>query len=257
MRVERGNFGRKRGQVTIFIILAIVIVVAIVFLFIFLREPESSVTKEANPKSIIQKCAEDPIKESVEIILRKGGEISPQLTIQYQGENYTYLCYQEDYYLPCYNLYPLLQERIENEIKENSKEEVQNCFNLMRDDYESRGFSVSGGATNFSVNLFSNSIKVNLKKNVEITDKDNSQKFEEFGFEIVSPLYGLVNIAREIVNSESQYCYFEYNGYMLLHPEYKIWRIDYDGTKIYKIIDRATGKEFKFAVRGCVSPPGI
>lgn len=257
MIIKRSFFKGENGQVTIFVILAIVIVAAVIFLFIFWGGPESSVTEETSPKSIVQKCAEDPIEESIEIILKTGGEISPQLTIQYEGENYTYLCYQEDYYLPCYNLYPLLQERVENEIKENSKEEIQNCFNLMREDYESRGFSVSGGATNFSVNLFPNSLKVNLKKDIEITEKDNSQKFEDFGFEIVSPLYELINIAREIVNSESQYCYFEYNGYMLLHPEYKIWRIDYVGTKIYKIIDRRTGKEFKFAVRSCVSPPGI
>ncbi|MFA5061133.1 MAG: hypothetical protein WC494_02370 [Candidatus Pacearchaeota archaeon] len=257
MEFKREDFLKKKGQVTIFIILAVVIVVAVIFLFFFLREPESSTTEEVSPKSFIQRCAEDLVIESVEIILKNGGKILPEQTIQYEGENYTYLCYQEDYYLPCYNLYPLLQEGIENEIKENSKGKVQNCFNLMKEDYESRGFSISGGATNFSINLFPNSIKINLEKDVEITDKDISQKFEDFSFEIASPLYELINIAREIVNSESQYCYFEYNGYMLLHPEYKIWRIDYDGTKIYKIVDRNTGKEFKFAERGCVSPPGI
>lgn len=248
---------RKDGQVTIFVILAIVIVAAVIFLFIFLREPESSPAEGVGLGSFIQRCAEESIENSVDLILKNGGEINPTQTIYYGGENYTYLCYQEDYYLPCYNLYPMLYEIIEEEIKENTRDDVQDCFNEMREDYQSRGFSVQGGAGDYSVSLFPGNVKVNLKKKIEISDRDSSQSFEEFGFEIVSPIYELASITREIVNSESQYCYFEYNGYMLLHPEYKIGRIDYGGSKIYNVLDRQTGKEFKFAVRGCVSPPGI
>jgi len=69
--------------------------------------------------------------------------------------------------------------------------------------------------------------------------------------------FDLVRVARVIVNSESQFCHFEYNGYMLLYPEYDIRRIDYQDSKIYRVIDRRTGSEFKFAVRSCAFAPGI
>jgi len=67
----------------------------------------------------------------------------------------------------------------------------------------------------------------------------------------------LVRIARDVVNSESQYCNFEYNGYMLLYPKYDIRRIDYSDSKIYRLIDRLSGDEFRFAVRSCAFAPGI
>jgi len=83
------------------------------------------------------------------------------------------------------------------------------------------------------------------------------QNFENFDTSILSSIYDLVRVARDVVNSESQYCHFEYNGYMLLYPKYDIRRIDYDDSKIYRVIDRKSGEEFKFATRSCAMPPGI
>jgi hypothetical protein len=248
---------KNKGQVTIFIILGVVIVAVIILFFLLSSRTETEKPADTSPKSYIQKCIKESVENSIDILLKNGGEIQPKQKISYDGENYTYLCYQADYYLSCYNLQPMLQEKIEYEIKENIKNEVQNCFNSMKEDYENQGFIVSGGVANFSVNSFPRKIKVSINKKVQISKGGNSQNFEDFSFELLSPLYELTNIAREIINSESQYCYFEYNGYMLLHPECKIWRIDYDGSKIYKIIDKLTGKEFKFAVRSCALPPGI
>ena len=59
------------------------------------------------------------------------------------------------------------------------------------------------------------------------------------------------------MNSEAQYCHFEYNGYMLLYPKYYIMRVDYDGSKVYRVIDRRSEEEFRFAVRSCAFAPGI
>jgi len=151
----------------------------------------------------------------------------------------------------------MLAEKIEEEIMEDSKNGVQECFNLMKEDFERRGFSVSGGATNYSVSLLPGNIKINLNKKMQISKGESSQSFDNFGFDYLSPLYELVRIARDIINGESQYCNFEYNGYTLLYPDYKIWRIDYEGSKIYRIIDRRSGNEFKFGVRSCVFAPGI
>ncbi|MDP2947249.1 MAG: hypothetical protein Q8N88_03975, partial [Nanoarchaeota archaeon] len=196
-------------------------------------------------------------EDSANKILANGGIINQGLSVQHRGINYSYLCYQGDYYLPCYNLYPMIFEKIENDIVLDTRREIQNCFNKLKEDFESRGFMVNGDATNYSIELLPGRIKVNLNKRMQISKGESSQSFNDFGAEILSPVYNLAGIAREIVNGESQFCNFEYNGFMLLYPKYKISRIDYDNSKIYKVTDRLTGREFRFAVRSCAYPPGI
>jgi len=44
---------------------------------------------------------------------------------------------------------------------------------------------------------------------------------------------------------------------MLLYPKWDIRRIDYDDSKMYRLIDRKSGAELKFAVRSCAFAPGI
>jgi hypothetical protein len=41
---------------------------------------------------------------------------------------------------------------------------------------------------------------------------------------------------------------------MLLFPEFNIRRIDFDGSKIYHVVDRSSGDTIKFAVRSCAFP---
>jgi len=107
------------------------------------------------------------------------------------------------------------------------------------------------------IDLLPGKVDIKLSKDVVIEREGSSQRFEDFGSSVPSSIYDLVRVARDIVNSETQYCNFEYNGYMLLYPQYDIRRIDYDGSKIYRVIDRRTGAEFKFAVRSCAFAPGI
>jgi hypothetical protein len=221
------------------------------------RQFNAEVPGNLNPKQFVQKCVRDAVENSVEKMLKNGGQRVPSQAIAYQGDEWNYLCYQADYYQSCYNLHPMLEFLIEGEIKEDTKDKVQGCFDAMRDDFESKGFDVSGGATMYSINLLPGSVKIYLNKRVDVVKGDSSQNFEDFNTEILSPIYELMRIAREVVNSESQFCHFEYNGYMLLYPGYEIRRVDYSDSKIYRLIDRRTGEEFKFAVRSCAFAPGI
>jgi len=248
----------RRGQVTVFIIVGILIVAAVLGLA-FLMTQDTTVLAPSNlgPKDIVTNCVEDVLEESIEKILRNGGEISPSKPIQYNGEAWNYLCYQADYYLGCYNLYPMLELQIEREIEDDIGTRLTTCFNVMREDFEDRGYDVDGGGTEYSVDLLPGNVRLDLHKDVMISGEGGTNTFDDFGMEIASPLYNLVGVAREIVNGESQFCYFEYNGYMLLYPEYNIRRTSYRDSKIYSVIDRRTGSEFKFAVRSCALPAGI
>jgi hypothetical protein len=247
----------KRGQLTIFIIVAILIVVGIVATFWLMGRSDIETPADLNPKQFIQKCVRDAVEDSVDKMLENGGQRIPTQAISYEGHEWNYLCYQADYYQSCYNLHPMLEFLIEEEIKEDTKSEVQECFDSMREDSESKGFEVTGGATEYSIDLLPGKVEINLEKKVDLIRGGSSQSFNDFDTDILSPIYDLMRIAREVVNSESQFCHFEYNGYMLLYPEYEIRRIDYSDAKIYRLIDRRTGAEFKMAVRSCAFAPGI
>jgi len=73
----------------------------------------------------------------------------------------------------------------------------------------------------------------------------------------LSSLYDLVETSANIVNGESQFCNFEYVGYMILYPRFDIRKVDFEKSKIYWVMNRETGEEFRFAVRSCAFPPGI
>ena len=247
----------KHGQVTIFIILGLVIIVGIIIGFILMRNVGVDSPTILNPRDAVGKCVRDAIEVSIERVLIGGGEIIPSQSIMYQGEEWNYLCYQADYYQGCYNIHPMLESLIEEEIKLDSMNEIQACFDAMALDFKDKGYDVSGGATSYSIDLLPGYVDIKLRKKVDIVKDKTAQSFEDFNERVPSAIYNLVQIARDVVNSESQYCHFEYNGYMLLYPKYDIRRIDYSDSKIYRLIDRRTGDEFKFAVRSCAFAPGI
>jgi len=237
----------------VFIILGIVIVVGIVILLFFLGEVGVDSAVELGPKVFVGKCVRDAVEESVEKILIGGGEIVPSQSILYQGEKWNYLCYHADYFLSCYNLYPMLEKRIEEEIRLDTMDEVQDCFDAVAIDFENSGFDVSGGATNYSIDLLPGKVDINLKKSIEVVREGAVERFEDFDSSFLSSVYNLVGVARTVVNAEAQNCFFEYNSYMLMYPEYDVRRTDYFGSKIYRLVDRVTGDEFRFAVRTCAT----
>lgn len=247
----------KKGQVTIFIVVGVIIIVGILIGLFFLGDMNISSTVSDDPRVFIKSCVEDSVEESLNKMLNNGGEILPSLAISYQGKEWNYLCHSADYYLGCYNLHPMLESQIENQIIMDTSEDIKNCFDSMREEFEDRGYDVSGGATEYSIDLLPGYVDIKLNKQISVSNKESALEFDDFGFEIISSIYDLVEIARLVSNDESQFCNFEYNGYMLLYPQFDIRRIDYRDSKLYRIKDRNTKEEFRMAIRSCAMPPGI
>lgn len=246
----------KKGQITIFIIIAILIVAAIIAAFLFFGGVFEGIGKKPSSEQFIDKCVRDAVKPSVDAVLRGGGRIEPSFYKLYGGQKHNYLCYQKNYYLTCVNHYPQLKEIAEDEILRDSGERVRICFDSLKQDLEDRGYSYSDGAMDYDIELAPKKVLIKLSQKIDISQGGESQALNNFDTQITSPLYDLIMVAREIVNQESQFCNFEYNGFMLFYPQFDIKRIDYDDNKIYKLFERQSGKEFKFAVRSCVLPAG-
>jgi hypothetical protein len=126
----------------------------------------------------------------------------------------------------------------------------------LKTDLEKRGYLISEGELTFNIEIVPGAILTKIQKKFDATNTA-TRSFSDYEIKVLSPAYDLILIAREIINQESQYCNFDYNGFMLLYPQYEIKRISYDESRVYILKDRKSGKIFKFAVRSCAFPPGI
>ena len=258
MRVK--NNKRKRGQITIFVIIGLLIVAAIALFFLF-REgiiPGIGGIGGKNPRSALQNCIENKLQETTDLISKQGGYINPNLYKKFNYEKIAYLCYNENYYLSCINQEPMLIQHLKDEIKNNINTKVEECFNQLKSNLENAGYEVDGIYRDFDVELVPKKVIIDI--DAEITTKRNEETSTEKDFVIIFPsrIYDLAVVAQEITSQEARFCNFEQTGYMLLYPQFNINKFRTgDGEIIYTVEDRKTQEEFKFAVRSCVIPPGF
>jgi hypothetical protein len=248
----------KRSQVAIFIILALIIVVSISLLFLLFKGPEATLEDVENPSAYISSCVKEFTGEAIEIISKNGGDIEPEGSLMYKGENITYLCYTANYYKTCVNQRPMLIEHVEDEIKNYIEPKVTRCFNSLQSELEKKDYVVNTAGMSLDVSLKPKQVVVDIKKSFKMIKGEKSQEFKEFKVNTISPIYELSEIAMEIANQESYYCNFENLGFMIIYPEYDIRKERVgDSDTIYNIKEIRTNKNFRFAIRSCALPPGL
>jgi hypothetical protein len=257
MKKRNKKLMNNHGQITIFVIIGIILVVAIV-LILFLRTKPSIQTIENSPEVYLESCVKEAVSDSLVILSKQGGDLTPKGSVMFNSTNLTYLCYTSEYYKPCINQRPLLIEHIESEIKSDISPKIDNCFNAMKLELEKKYNVQIANKGEIEVKLQPKKVVVNINRSVIIKKGDSTRSFTNFRVQITSPLYDLTKVANEIINQESQFCNFDEVGYMILYPSYDINKIvtGYEDI-VYIIKERSSGKEFKFAVRGCIMPHGI
>ena len=249
---------KKRGQVTIFIIIAIVIVALRVLLYLLIPQlrVDFGFTTD-DPSSFIQNCMEDSIRDAVETISLQGGSLNPENYFLYNDNRIEYLCYTNEFYIPCVVQQPLLKQHIENEIKESIRAESDSCFNSLRQTFESQGFDVNFENNNIEVELLPNIVSVNYNRGLSLT-KDSTERYERLNVIINHNLYELMSIANSILGMEVQFGDSETTIYMNYYHDLKVEKKKQtDGTTIYILTDRNTQDKFQFASRSIAWPPGI
>ncbi len=251
----------KIGQAMIWVIIAIGLVASIVLLFLLrdkILKPSIEERVGDDPKSFIDNCVAKNVENAVDILLPQGGFIKPEHFNSYNGFNVSYLCYNAGNYHPCINEHPLLLEEINEEIKQYIAPKIDGCFEDLKKEFEKRQGEVNLGEMKLDVKIAPKRIFVNIKINLNQKMKEQSKSYNEFDSEIISPVYDLARLALEIANQEAKYCYFEYVGYMILYPKFKIGRDSLsDSTEIYTIKDKKSSKEMNIAIRSCAIPPGL
>tara|TARA_Y100000310_G_scaffold213829_1_gene214832 strand:+ start:4423 stop:5208 length:786 start_codon:yes stop_codon:yes gene_type:complete len=257
---------QKKAQLTIFIIIGIVLVSSIVLFFVFREKISEEITgkSEENPESFLNFCMEDKIKEAVEIISLHGGYLNNKLNKSFKFEDeeiptdISYLCYNQNNYLPCINQKPTFMEDLKDEIKNYISEDVENCFNEMTKSFEQKAYEISTTYNGFEVEILPKIITIQTSSESILTKSGETTKQEDFKISIASRLYEISFVAQELVNQEARFCYSENLGIMLIYPEFIIDKFRTgDSTVIYTVENKKSKEKFRFALRGCAIPPGI
>ena len=247
----------KKAQVTIFIIIAIIIVAAVAMFFLIRLEkvPFIPGKPETNPRAFISNCIEDQMRENINKVISQGGFIEPKNYHMFSNFRVAYLCYNSGSFEPCINQHPMFLSEISNELKDNIILNIENCFIDFEESLDKQGYEIELG-NNMEVNtsLGPENIYLDIIRDITITRSGETTTFRDMKLSYKSSLYELASVANQIANGEAKFCYFEYLGYMILHPEYLIQlkRMS-DSTKIYSIKDKKTQEEMNIAIRGCAS----
>lgn len=254
------NFSMKnrKGQLTIFIIIAIVIVALAVFAYMFFPQIKSTIgIEQQSPQSFIQTCLEQDIKDTVEKVSLQGGSINPELYTLYQDNKVEYLCYTNQYLLPCIMQQPLLKQHIESEIKSNIGSYVEACFSSLQKNFERRGYTVNIRNGPTRVELLPKRIVTTMNYSVTLT-RTGTENYNSFDVILNNNLYELTSIATSILDWESKYGDANFRAYMTYYRDLKVeQKGKSDGSKIYVLTDLNTDNKFEFAVRSVVYPSGF
>jgi hypothetical protein len=254
----------KSGQAMIWIILGVVLAASILLFFVITREPtiirppSSDVSFDA--ESFLDECTSKYVNEAVNIMLPQGGFLKPRNPVYFNNTKIEYFCENVGLYDGCVNQHPMLIYDLETEIKNYLKENGRmiKCLDEMKREFSDRGADISAPLSpTVGVELDYDKVIVHLEDEMKITKLGETRTIKEFRIEVKSPLYDLALIANEIASQEAKYCHFEYVGYNVLYPKYKVSKYAMSQPiRIYTILDKKSGKEMNIAIRSCAIPAG-
>ena len=254
----------SRGQITIFIIVGIILISAVVMFFLFRENTVIKTTgkPEENPESFLNLCLNGKVKTAINDISLHGGYMKNPNSLNFKFENETYfnisyLCYTQNYYVRCINQKPAFIEDLKTEVKNYISDDVKNCFDEMDKSFIKKGYKIKTNYTGFSVKILPKRVIIQTESNMVLTVSGETSKEKNFKISVASRLYGITSLVQELVNEEAEFCYTENLGIMLIYPEFIVNKFRTKESIIYTVENKKSKEKFRFAVRGCVIPPGI
>ncbi len=246
----------KKGQVSVFIILGILIVV--VLLILFSRDAGfDTIFAKQSPYQEIEGCAQTAIQEGLDILMLQGGVIESENYFMYEGKKIDYVCYSENEYENCIMQKPILVNTIRDELEKYSAPKIKSCLSSVKNNLESRGYSVVMRDPEIVIDLVPDNVLVDMNLGLRI-EKTGVESFDHIRTGIKSKIYNFALITSSISQWETRYGDSETLNYMLYYPSLKVEKKKQsDGTTIYILTDRGTDEKFYFASRSIAIPAGF
>lgn len=248
---------KKKGQVTIFIIVGVLIVVLGVLIYMFYPKIQTNIETEAKtPSAFIQNCLEEEIEDTIEILSGQGGYLEPELYFLKEDEKIGYLCYTNEYYQTCIMQQPLLKRHIESEIKEEIEDEAKECFDSLVESYEKKNYNVDLKKREYGVEILPGKVVATFNHSLTLS-RESSENYNSFKVVLNKKFYELLSVANSILEWEATYGDAETTNYMNYYHDLKVEKKKHsDGTTVYTLTDRNTQGKFKFASRSVAWPAG-
>jgi hypothetical protein len=249
---------RKRGQMTIFVIVAILIVAVGILIYFFRSDIGVLISGEIVPNTFLGECIESTVDDGINLLSEQGGYADPEGFVLYGGKKIKYLCYNSEYYQTCLVQQPLILEHFENELADMVSARADVCVVELKQAFESKGYSVSGvEVAETTVEIVPGKIRVNIDAPMTVT-KDETQTFESYRKEVPGNMYDLLMISTSIVDYESTYGDAPTDLYYDFYPTLLIEKLKLgDGSTIYTVRDVTTKDKFVFASRSVAWPGGF
>lgn len=250
-----GNFFPKnnRGQVTVFIIIAILIVAIILFSFYYIAPNWSTITAQ---KPALEKCIEQELTPQIEKLSLTAGIVNPAFTSMYLDENYTFVCYTNEYYKPCIVQTPFLKDNFEKALSISMKPVIQECYNNALDELRSKGNDITSGTIKSTLSINPDGVRIEIEAPTVVSNDGASASFKKFNVNTYSDIYTIIMIANSILQFESSYGDSDVSSFMFYYPDLTVQKIRRDDSvKLYIITDKKDIK-YRFASRSYAWPPG-
>ncbi|HKL23780.1 MAG TPA: hypothetical protein VJ912_00400, partial [Candidatus Nanoarchaeia archaeon] len=215
----RELFFKKRGQMTIFIIVAIIIV-ALVSLFFILRDDTSlrGVPDDLQPVyNDFQNCIESNVMEGVSILESQGGyiylpgyrnSVDPFSSwFYFSGTSIPYWQYEQGGIT--FEQVPTKKE-MENQLERYLESNIQDCS---FQEYEEQGFSINKGENiSSNIEIKESRLEVSLNMDLTVEKEDNSYSLEKHSTRVKSYLGSLYDSAVKIYEKEKTTLFLEEYG---------------------------------------------
>lgn len=252
-------FYKKRGQITIFIVVAILIVAGVALFFTISKGVNITGGEETkNPEAFIQNCLENKIEEGIELVSLQGGSVEPEHPYLYQGNEIEYHCYTNENFKGCGVQIPFPKKHIEEELLDYITLTVNNCFDSLKESFESRNYNINVKKQgDIKLDILPKRVLTTINYEVSMSKGDDYEKYESFDVVVNNNLYEMLAIVSDIIDFETMVGDADPMKYMSLYPDLKVEKIVRgDGTNIYILTDRNREDKFQFAVRSFVQSGG-
>lgn len=247
-----------RGQVIVWVFVALGITATFVLLLSIKTNPQRQEITVDDPVTYMQTCVRDAIVDELDSRLPRGGIVDKGISLEYNNLSRTYYCYTRSLFQPCLMHHPLPLETLTTQLISATRPLVESCFASLQEQLEASGKETIMRSLTYSLLFAPHSLEITLERPFTIIDRGTTREYQTFSFTMKTPVYELIDLAREIASQEAQFCYFEYAGYMILYPAISIEKKTIqDGIKLYTLKDVSSKQELTFATRGCVLPAGL
>ncbi len=208
---------RKRGQVSVFVIIGIVAVAAIIFVFLLFRSVEEKArevrgTEEylqsqlGDVKREIEECAGDVANELLDGLYDGGGNLNPERYANYYGKRVNVLCYEVEEDESCYNFMFTKREVVEQMLPV-LEQQIKECADEKLIFFEDQDYSINRGEFLLDKDRFifdDARLLITINYPITLVKENDEQTEEKFSAAANTNFWQIAGIAGEIVNSHAK-----------------------------------------------------